>query len=313
LSSTLALEVRNLSKFYGSSSGVSNINLTVKRATLHGFLGPNGAGKSTTMKCVMGLLRKTAGEIRIFGEGLRGDGFALKRRLGYSPELPSFPSYLTGREVLMAYGGMRGMKKSKFLEQSDSLLQTVGLKEVSEKYVGKYSKGMQTRLGLAVALLGDPDLLILDEPTAGLDPLGVTELRDLLRHMISEGKTILLSSHQLSEVQQMCDTVTILKDGSTVAEGSVQQLIREWHGGLIYEAEFSSLNSELLVSLDQMEDVKISSVNENIIRFVVLKDYDIRPILAKAAVEHGVLLLSCEKEDVSLEEFFVSLVKKESN
>lgn len=278
---------------------------------LHGFLGPNGSGKTTTMMCIIGLLRKTSGEIRIFGEEPFGDAVQLKERVGYAPELPCFPTYLRGREVLVTYGRIRGVSnKSKLLEESKALLQMVGLAEASEKLVGKYSRGMLTRLGLAVALLGNPDLLLLDEPTAGLDPVGVVVVRNMLKRLASEGRTILLSSHQLSEVQQICSAVTVVNKGRTVAEGSVKELIRDLHGGSSYKAEFSSWSPDLLSAFKKINGIEeVLTVEGNIVRILLSKDYDIRPILAITAIDHGSLLLSCEREEISLEELFISLVK----
>jgi len=310
--SGLALEVKNLVKSFGPIPGVWDVNLAVKQGTLHGFLGPNGSGKTTTIKCIMGLLRRTSGEIRIFGEEPHGDAIELKRRLGYLPELPSFPNYLKGREVLLTYGSIRGLPdKTKLLVESKALLERVGLKDAAEKAVGKYSKGMQTRLGLAVALLGEPDLLILDEPTEGLDPVGVIDVRELLKTVVSEGRTVLLSSHQLPEVQQMCSAVTVLKEGRTVTEGSVDELGKRLHGGVVYKAEFDSLGPDLMNELKKIDGVsEITSTEEDVIAILMSKDYDVRPSLARLAVQHGSLLLSCEREEASLEELFLSLVRE---
>ena len=311
-SSGLALEVKNLVKSYGPIPGIWDVNLAVRRGTLHGFLGPNGSGKTTTVKCIMGLLRKTSGEIRVFGEEPRGDAMGLKRRVGYLPELPSFPRYLTGREVLITYGRIRGVPDmTKLLGESKVLLEEVGLDDAAEKAVGKYSKGMQTRLGLAVALLGKPDLLVLDEPTEGLDPVGVVDVRELLQTLVSEGRTVLLSSHQLPEVQQMCSRVTVLKEGRTVTEGSVEDLAKRLRGGVIYKAEFDSLGPDLIQEVEKVDGVsKVTSVEEDVVAILMSKDYDVRAPLAKLAVKHGSLLLSCERKEASLEELFLSLVRE---
>ena len=306
-----ALEVKNLVKSYGPIPGVWDVNLAVRKGTIHGFLGPNGSGKTTTIKCVMGLLHKTSGEIRVFDEEPRGDAIELKRRIGYLPELPSFPNYLKGREVLLTYGRIRGIPTRRLQEESKALLSQVGLEDAAEKVVGKYSKGMQTRLGIAVALLGEPDLLILDEPTEGLDPAGVVDVRRLLKAQVSEGRTVLLSSHQLPEVQQMCSMVTVLKEGRTVTEGSMEELARRLHGGVIYKAEFDSLGPDLMNELKKIDGVsEITSVEEDAIAILMSKDYDVRPSLARLAVQHGSLLLSCEREEASLEELFLSLVRE---
>lgn len=309
----LALEVKNLTKSYGPLPGVWDVNLAVKLGTLHGFLGPNGSGKTTTIKCVMGLLHKTSGQIRIFGEEPHGDAVEIKQRVGYLPELPSYPTYLKGREVLITYGRIRGIAEDRLNQESNALLKQVGLVDSAEKAVGKYSKGMQTRLGLAVALLGEPDLLILDEPTEGLDPVGVIDVRDLLRKLVSEGRTVLLSSHQLPEVQQMCSVVTVLKEGRTVIEGSVEELAEHLHGGVVYKAEFDSSGPGLIEGVRKIDGVsEVTTMEDDVIAILMSKDYDVRPSLARLAVQHGTLLLSCEREETSLEELFVSLMKEGS-
>ena len=259
----------------------------------------------------MGLLHITSGEIKVFGEELRGDGVALKRRVGYLPELPSFPKYLKGREVLIAYGRIRGIPDAKLGPESMDLLSKVGLETASEKTVGKYSKGMQTRLGLAAALLGEPDLLILDEPTDGLDPVGVIDVRKLLKDLVSQGRTVLLSSHQLPEVQQTCNEVTVLKEGRTVIEGSVEELGKRLQGGVIYKAEFESLGPDLMTELRKVDGIsEVTPVEEDVIAILMSRDYDVRPSLARLAVQYGSLLLSCEREEASLEELFIALMKE---
>jgi len=310
-SSEPALEVKDLLKSYGAFPGVWDVNLTVEQGTLHGFLGPNGSGKTTTMKCVMGLLRKTSGLIRVFGEEPRGDAIQMKKRVGYMPESPSFPTYLKGREVLLTYGRMRGTPDERLDEEARSLLKKVGLADAAEKAVGKYSKGMLTRMGLAVALLGNPDLLILDEPTEGLDPVGVIGVRDILKGLVSEGHSVLLSSHRLPEVQQTCSKVTIVNQGRTVTEGSVDDLARRLHGGVVYRAEFDSLSPELMSKLKKIGGVsEVEVLHDNVVRVVVSKEYDLRPFLARSATEYGSLLLSCEREETSLEELFLTLVRE---
>jgi len=299
-------------KSYGAYPGVWEVSLTVEQGTLHGFLGPNGSGKTTTMKCIMGLLHKTSGLVRVFSEEPHGDAIELKKRVGYMPESPTFPAYLKGREVLLTYGRIRATSDgARLKEESRSLLQKVSLADAAEKPVGKYSRGMQTRLGIAVAMLGKPDLLILDEPTEGLDPVGVTDVRNLLKRLVSEGRSVLLSSHQLSEVKQMCGKVTVVNKGRTVVEGSVDELAKRLHGGIVYKAEFDLMAPGLLDELKKIDGVsEVTPVEEDVIAILMSKDYDVRPLLARLAVQHGSLLLSCEREEASLEELFISLVKE---
>jgi len=307
-----ALEVRGLSKLFGDSLGVFDVNLRVERGTIHGFLGPNGSGKTTTIKCVMGLLRKTSGEIMFFGEKVRGEATQLRMRTGYLPELPCYPVYLKGREVLVTYGRMREVSdRGELKDEARALLNEVGLADASELAVGKYSRGMQTRLGLAVSMLGRPDLLVLDEPTSGLDPIGVKEVREMLKRLVSEGRTVLLSSHQLSEVHQMCGEVTVVNRGRTVSQGTVGDLAKRLRGGVVYRAEFDILGPGLMDELKGTQGVmEVRVIRDGLVRMLLSEDYDIRPRLARTATEYGSLLLTCEKEEASLEELFMSLVKE---
>ena len=187
----MAVEVSNLSKSYGSLLAVNNLDLKVEYNTIHGFLGPNGAGKSTTIKILMGLLRPDSGSIRILDQEFNWDKPILRENLGYVPELPKLPKYLKGFELLDVYGQMFGMPKEKRENQAHELLDLVGLEERKNDQIGTYSKGMQQRLGIAQALLNDPKLVILDEPTLGLDPIGMVEIRDIIKKLakiIEEGK-----------------------------------------------------------------------------------------------------------------------------
>lgn len=308
----VALQIKHLAKSYGSSVGVSDVNLKVRRGTLHGFLGPNGAGKTTTLKCVMGLLRRTSGEVSLFGSPYDGvDDLDAKRRVGYSPELPYYPGFLTGREVLVTYGRMRGIRDE---EEFRSLLGKVGLDGAEDKRVSKYSRGMQARLGVAVALLGGPELLLLDEPIAGMDPLGVVEMRNVFRQLASEGHTILLSSHQLGEVEQTCSTVTVVNRGKTVAEGEVEELTKRRRGNFHFVAEYRSITDGLLQAISKVPGVTGVMADPDrpgSVTVTIKDDVDIREQLAKAGVDNGSLMLSCEREETSLEALFLSLVGQE--
>ena len=220
---TAAILARGLTKRYGDIAAVDGLDLTVEPGQLYGFLGPNGAGKTTTIRMALGLILPTDGEVELFGEPV-GPTHAPLERVGALVEEPAFWKYLSGRKNLEYFarsgaGTDRAGARAR-LGLVDHVLATVGLTEAAGKRVKAYSQGMRQRLGIALALLGEPELLVLDEPTNGLDPSGMREMRVLLRNLADDGTTIFVSSHLLTEVEAMCDRVGVMAHGRLVAEGS---------------------------------------------------------------------------------------------
>ena len=303
------LEVKSLRKLYSNESGVTDVNMSIERGTIHGFLGLNGSGKTTTMKCLLGLLRIDAGAIYFQRSQVDPTTVSYKSRIGFSPELPSFPPYLTGLEVMQLYGRMRGLGGPGTESYSVDLLRKVGLDGAENKRFGKYSRGMQAKLGVAVSLINEPELLILDEPTSGMDPGGAANIRDILKETVRNGSTVLLSSHLLSEVQSICSNITIINRGRTLKEGAVRDLIQKPGGTAIYIAEFNSISDALLRSIEGMAGVTGCTVSgTGRIRIEAADDTDIRESVAKIAINHGSLMLSCVRYEKSLEELFLELV-----
>jgi ABC-2 type transport system ATP-binding protein len=217
---TSAIRAVGLSKRYGELAAVDGLDLTVERGELFGFLGPNGAGKTTTIRMALGLIHPSGGTIEVLGSTVTASGGPLEL-VGALVEEPAFWSYLSGRRNLEAFaraGSGRADVRTR-LDRIDEVLQTVGLTDAADKRVKQYSQGMRQRLGIGLALLGDPQLLMLDEPTNGLDPSGMREIRELLRRLADGGTTIFISSHLLSEVEAMCDRVGVMARGTLVAEG----------------------------------------------------------------------------------------------
>ena len=202
---------------------VRDLSLRVERGEVYGLLGPNGSGKSTTLKIVLGLVTATRGRTRVFGEDSRL--VRSRKDVGFLPENPYFYKFLTGAETVRFFGKLSGLGGGLLEARTRELLDLVGLSEAADRRVGGYSKGMLQRIGLAQALVQDPGLLVLDEPTAGVDPVGSREIRDLILELKSRGKTVLLCSHLLSQVQEICDRVGILARGSLVREGRVEDLL----------------------------------------------------------------------------------------
>ena len=218
-----ALKTNALSKAYGSRLAVDGLDLEVERAELFGFLGPNGAGKTTTIRMALGLIAPTGGSVEILGQDVRRHRTEVLPHVGALVESPALYGYLSGRDNLRAFGSLLGGVSEKRI---DEVLETVALKGRDRDRVRTYSMGMKQRLGLAIALLNDPDLLILDEPANGLDPAGIVEMRDLLRHLAGAGKTVFISSHVLSEVQQICTRVAIINHGKLVRVAPVADLLQ---------------------------------------------------------------------------------------
>lgn len=215
------IDVTGLAKTYGNVTAVEDVTLSVKPGEIFGFLGPNGAGKTTSVKMLVGLVRPTAGNGTVLGAPF-GDR-AARAKLGYLPELFRYPDWLSAREVLRFHS--RLARAHHAAARIDRILELVGLAERAGDRVGTYSKGMQQRLGLGVALLGDPRLVMLDEPTSALDPIGRHDVREILHALKSKGTAVFLNSHLLTEVEQVCDRVAIVSRGSVVAQGTIAEIV----------------------------------------------------------------------------------------
>ncbi len=224
-----AVEVEHLTKVFKSGFSkkpvlaVKDLTFTVNRGEVYGLIGPNGCGKSTTMKAMLGLLRPTDGKARIFGRDSME--VASRQDVGFLPENPYFYKHLSGRETMHFYGRLCGLRGSELKERSEEALTIAGLTHAAERRVGGYSKGMLQRVGLAQALIHRPRLLILDEPTAGVDPVGSRRIRDLILEFKAQGITIVVTSHLLEQIQEVCDRVGIMSNGRMVREGTLQDLI----------------------------------------------------------------------------------------
>jgi ABC-2 type transport system ATP-binding protein len=299
-----ALVLTNLSKTFGSGrsrvEAVKNLSLTVEAGQVFGFLGHNGAGKSTTIRMIMDLIRPSQGAVQIFGQNPRRKRTAL-RRVGALVEGAVFYNYLTGRRNLEVLARTGGSYDPRHIE---ALLDRVHLADRADRPVKGYSTGMKQRMGLAAALLGDPDLVILDEPTNGLDPSGIQEIRHFIRALAHEqGKTVFLSSHLLSEVEQICDRVAIIKQGMLVREGAVVDLLST-RSELIIEAEplnqaVRALAGKWNVSTDGSM-LKVEARRED------------APSLVQRLVEAQVEVYQVRSQKQTLEEYFLIATEEET-
>jgi len=223
-----AIEINDLTVDFRAGqkniSALQKLNLSVAQGEVYGFIGPNGAGKTTTMHVLLGFIEATSGTAAIFGEDVRRS--IARRLIGYMPENPQMYRFLTGRELLIMAGQLFGMRGRRLAAKAAELIDLTGLSGAADRRIAGYSRGMMQRIALAQALINDPDLVILDEPTSGFDPIGRIEIRKIIAGLRSAGKTVFFSSHELSEVERVCDRVGIIAKGRLIAAGRIAQLVK---------------------------------------------------------------------------------------
>lgn len=295
------LATKQLTKKYGNIKVVEQVNLNVKKGCIYGILGRNGAGKTTIMKMILGLISISSGEIEIFGEQLKGNEKNIYARIGSIIETPSFYSYLTGTENLEIFSRLRGTIKKNAVK---SALEVVGLPYKDKKTFASYSLGMKQRLGIANAILNDPEILILDEPTNGLDPIGIVEIRQFLQTLChEEGKTIIISSHILSEISLLADDIGIIHEGHLLKEISMKEL--EEKNKRFIEIKVNSVPKATQLLENVMKCKNYFVTDKNCIE-IYDETLDIEEI-ANCLVYHGVGLSSLYFKHETLEDYFTSL------
>jgi ABC-2 type transport system ATP-binding protein len=238
------IDFHDLAKSYGGFQALAPLSLSVKKGEMFGFLGPNGAGKTTTIRLMMGILVPTGGQVRIDGFDCHREGTEVKRRVGYLPDNPIFYDYLRGREILQFVGEMHDQSRSEARARNDQLLSDLNLEEVAEEFAVNYSMGMKKKLGLACALIHEPSVLILDEPTNGLDPRAARDVQERLRKSAAKGTTVFLSTHLLDMAERLCSRIGIIHRGEMVATGSPQELRDRVMAGGSLEEVFLALTDE---------------------------------------------------------------------
>ncbi len=297
------LQIEGLRKSYATGRrrpprpALKGLDLEVRRGSVFGLLGPNGAGKTTTLKVIMGLVRPDAGRVTVLGR--QADDLSVRSRIGFLPEQPYFELYMTPRRLLTYYGRLAGMSSERIRERIPYLLNLVGLGDVTDLRLEKFSKGMLQRVGLAQALLNRPELVILDEPSSGLDPLGKIEVKEILDGLRREGVTVLLSSHQLSEVEEVCDRVAIISGGENVASGGLDDLLRS-------KDEFRVVLAGPLLVEKPLLPPSASWSSDG--RTLYVKRESLSRVL-RSLIDAGIGVEEVAPRRMTLEEFFLSRVK----
>jgi len=312
------IEVNNLVRRYGPHIAVDHASFKIEKGEIVGFLGPNGAGKSTTMNILTGYLSSTEGTVKVDGQDILEYPTEIKRKIGYLPETPPLYPDMTVREFLSFAGEIKGIPKNEKKEKMNRIMETVGVDDVSGRLIKNLSKGYKQRVGLAQALIGDPQVLIMDEPTAGLDPKQILEIRDLI---IDLGKdhTVILSSHILPEVSAVCKRVLIINQGKIVADDTPENLAKRILGGSHIILRLDAAESAVSSALEKVAALKNLTFRESQEAGTVEaiaeagEETDIRRDLSRALARADIPILMMRSQDISLEEIFLDLTTKEEN
>jgi len=301
--------VSNLTKHYGSFKALDSVSFTVDKGWVYGYLGPNGAGKTTTIRTLLGLLKPDQGEVQIAGVNPEKDPVRALQIVGYAPELPTLQTFFTAEQLLDFMGKMFGFSAQERKERIKQLLDLVGLKEWGDKKIGKYSKGMVQRLSVALALIGDPMVLIMDEPTIGMDPEATAHFRNLFTSLSKEGKTVFISSHLLDEVQRICTHVGMINRGRMVFDGLIEQVLEAFTQQWVIEVELEGVTREIVSSLKKLDYVQDVKVEGNKIRIELKEKKDLRGQISSEIFKQKGVLLSLNLHKITLEDAYLRALK----
>ena len=309
------IEVQHLTKKYGNNTAVDDLSFAVEEGQIYGFLGPNGAGKSTTMNMLTGYIAPTAGKVLVDGHDIVEDGQAARRSIGYLPEIPPVYPDMTVGEYLEFAAGLKKIPSSEIDENIAKVMEMTGITEVENRLIRNLSKGFRQRVGLAQAILGDPRILILDEPMVGLDPKQIIEIRELIR-ALGDNHTILLSSHILSEISAICDHIMIIAHGKLVASDTPDNLAGLMKGSATLQITVAGEQeriSRALSGIENIEDIKYSPSHEEnsaALEIHVKEGADIRREVFYALAQEDLPILEMTQSHVSLEDIFLELTEE---
>lgn len=302
----MSIKIKNLSKLYGTQYALKDVSFEVQRGELLGFLGPNGAGKSTTMKIATGYLLPSSGQVEVAGIDVLMNTGEAKRKIGYLPEHNPLYLDMYVKEYLRLAGQLSGIGRQTIKNRVAEIIEMCGLGVEQHKKIGSLSKGYRQRVGLAQALIHDPEVLILDEPTTGLDPNQLVEIRKLIKS-ISADKTVIFSSHIMQEVQAVCERVIIIDKGCIVADNKVDQLTKSAEGQFVIHLEFTeACTTDWLLKVEAVQTVKLLDGG----KYLIESTADVRPQLFQLAAEQKLSLIGMKMEEGTLEQVFHKLTNQ---
>jgi len=307
------IEVKELTRYYGQKQAISNVSFSVKKGEILGLLGPNAAGKTTTMRILTCYMPPTSGTATVGGYDIFEKSMEVRQITGYLPENPPLYNELVVTDYLNFVAQIKGIEKSRIQNEIDTVIEKASLGDVKERVIGKLSKGYKQRVGLAQSLLNNPQVVILDEPTVGLDPKQIIEIRELIKNLKGD-HTVILSSHILPEVEQTCERVVIISEGNVVAEDTPSNLTARMRGSerVLLEVEGDAKKvEEALKSFSEITAVKMTSQENNIIKIAIESKKDLRKDLAHMLVTKKFGLREMYADKVTLEDIFLHLTTKE--
>lgn len=304
------IEVKNLVKDYGPVHAVKGVSFTAEKGHIYGFLGPNGAGKSTTMNMITGCLAPTSGEVTVNGLDIYEDAVEAKKFIGYLPEIPPLYTDMTPLEYLEFIGGVRGLKKKDLYDAIEEAMEKSGITDVSDRLIRNLSKGYKQRVGIAGAILGSPEVIILDEPTVGLDPIQIVEIRNLIESL-KEDHTVILSSHILQEISAVCDYVIMISQGRVVASDTMDNLLLQTGDTSVLRIETDGEEEAVREALSSFREIRSIEVRaaggHNVVEVLTDKGVDISDSVFMALRGTGMNVISMTNNESSLEDVFIRL------
>lgn len=306
------VEVESLTKFYGPTRAIHNLNFSLKKGEVVGLLGLNGSGKTTALRILAGILLPTEGHVKINGIDLMENPLEVKGRIGFLPETPPLFGEMTVNAYLRFVGELKGLSSRKTRERLKEVEAQTRIEEVRDEIIDRLSYGYRKRVGIAQALLHDPDLLLLDEPAAGLDPIQIVEVRQMLRNL-QGSHTVLISSHFLSEISQICDRLLVIQEGEIVGQGTEVDLAKQFAERLRLTIEVRGRQDEVvpfLRNFEGVDEVKLEKTQGDMLTLNLGLSRDVREALCRAVVGKGFGLLTMMRTDLELEEVFLKLMKK---
>ena len=310
------IEVKNLTKKYGPKLAVDNVSFTVRDGEILGLLGPNGAGKSTTMNIMTGYLSATSGSVEIAGFDILDNPIEAKKHIGYLPEIPPLYTDMTVAEFLGFVYDLKKVAEKNKQKHIEEIMDSVKVTDVKNRVISNLSKGYKQRVGLASAMIGNPEVLILDEPTVGLDPMQIIEIRSVIKKL-GKNHTVILSSHILQEVQAICDRVVIINKGKVAAVDTPSNLARSISNENKFMLRIAGDEREILDVLETIQGIKhiksLGRKEKNSIDFIIetLPNVDVRPEIFKAMAERNLPILTMQTVDLSLEDIFIEVTEKD--
>jgi len=306
-----AITIEKLTKSYKGLLALDNLDLKVPSGTVYGYLGPNGAGKTTTLKILTSLIKPTSGKAYFFDQEVTKEPETALIHVGAIVETPEFYNYMTPVEILSYFGKLRGLKNPEIEENSSRFLKLVGLDDWKKKKIATFSRGMKQRLALAQALLHDPQILLLDEPTIGLDPRGMAEVREIFRSLKKEGKTIFMSSHLIREVQEICDSVALIDKGRLILSNTIESLTQKSDSVDIEMKLIKPPPPEQIALVKRMEGIEsVTQVNPTTLRINYKGNFDNVVLLLKRIVNQDLKIYSFKTTQGDLEALYMKMIRE---